>query len=152
MATSPRSAALYRLADLLLEAGKIDQGQYEAAITQFNRMGGRIEEALLEVGAISENELLKFIAAMYKTRFVSTEKLAKADIDRLTLDKVPRRYAEQHQVFPVLYDPENSVLSVVTADPNNLEALREIQLASGLKEVRAFVARPASVKAAIAKA
>ncbi len=152
MAISPRSAALYRLADLLLEAGKIDQGQYEAALTQFNRMGGRIEEALLEVGAITENDLLKFIAAMYKTRFVSTEKLAKADIDRLTLDKVPRRFAEQHQVFPVLYDPENGVLSVVTADPNNLEALRELQLASGLKEVRAFVARPASVKAAIAKA
>lgn len=151
MATPPRSAAHYRLADLLLEAGKIDQGQYEASLTQLNRMGGRIEEALLEVGAISENDLLKFIAAMYKTRFVSTEKLSKADIDRLTLDKIPRRFAEQHQIFPVLYDPATDVLSVVTADPDNLEALRELRLASGLKEVRAFVARPASVKAALAK-
>jgi len=149
---SPRSAALYRLADLLLEAGKIDQAQYEAAITQLTRMGGRIEEALLEVGALSEADLLKFIAAMYKTRFVSTEKLSKADIDRLTLDKVPRKFAEQHQIFPVLYDPDTISLSVVTADPNNLEALREIQMASGLKEVRAFVARPAAVKAAISKA
>jgi response regulator RpfG family c-di-GMP phosphodiesterase len=152
MAASPRSAALYRLADLLLEAGKIDQAQYEGAVTHFTRLGGRIEDVLLEQGVISENELLKFIAAMYKTRFVSTEKLAKADIDRLTLDKVPRRFAEQHQIFPVLYDPDSGGLSVVTADPNNLEALRELQLASGVKEVRAFVARPASVKAAINKA
>lgn len=152
MAIPSRSVAHYRLADLLLEAGKIDQAQHEAAINQLNRMGGRIEEALLEVGAISEADLLKFIAAMYKTRFVSTEKLAKADIDRLTLDKIPRRFAEQHQMFPVLYDAESAVLSVVTADPNNLEALKELQLVSGLKEVRVFVSRPASVKAAISKA
>lgn len=148
---SPRSAALYRLADLLLEANKIDQAQYEAAITQLTRMGGRIEEALLEVGAISEADLLKFIAAMHKTRFVSTEKLSKADIDRLTLDKIPRKFAEQFQIFPVLYDPDSGSLSVVTADPNNFEALRDIQAAPGVKEVRAFVARPAAVKAAISK-
>lgn len=152
MAASTRSAAHYRLADLLLEAGKIDQAQYEASIIQLNRMGGRIEEALLEVGAIAEGDLLKFIAAMYKTRFVSTEKLSKADIDRNTLDRIPRKFAEQHQLFPVLYDPDASSLSVVTADPNNLEALRELQMAAGLKEVRAFVARPAAVKAAISKA
>ncbi|RYE83073.1 MAG: HD domain-containing protein, partial [Myxococcales bacterium] len=81
----------------------------------------------------------------------STEKLAKADIDRLTLDKVPRKFAEQHQIFPVLYDVDTNALSVVTPDPNNLEALRELQLASNLKDLRTFVARPAAVKAAISK-
>ena len=38
------------------------------------------------------------------------------------------------------------------ADPDNVAAVQEIKLAAGLKEVFAFVARPASVKAAINKA
>ncbi|MCU0692243.1 MAG: DUF4388 domain-containing protein, partial [Polyangiaceae bacterium] len=79
-------------------------------------------------------------------------KLAKADITRLTLDKVPRKIAEQSGIFPVLWDPESAVLSVVTADPDNFEALKEVQILSGAREVRAFVARPAAVKAAVSKA
>jgi response regulator RpfG family c-di-GMP phosphodiesterase len=149
---APKSVAYAKLAERLLEAGKIDQGRYEAAITYLNQKGGRIEEALLEVNAISEAELLKFLAAHYKTRFVSTEKLAKADIDRVTLEKIPRKLAEAHQMFPVLYDPQAGVVSVVTPDPENVEGLREIQLACGLREVRAFVARPAAVRAALSKA
>ncbi len=151
----PRNATVTsgfaKLAERLLEAGKIDNAQYEAAVTQHNSFGGRIEEALLEVQAISEPELLKFLAAHYRTRFVSTEKLSKADIDRLTLDKVPRKFAEQHQIMPVLYDPDSQVLSVVTPDPDNVEPMRELQLVSQVKEIRAFVARPAAVKAALAK-
>ncbi len=140
-----------KLAERLQEGGKIDAAQYEAAVTHQKQYGMRIEEALMEVQAISEAELLKFLASHYRTRFVSTDKLAKADVDRLTLDKVPRKFAEQHQVFPVLYDPQGQVLSIVTPDPDNLEALRELQMISSLREVRAFVARPYAVKAAIAK-
>lgn len=141
-----------KLAERLHEGGKLDAAQYEAAVTHQKQYGMRIEEALMEVQAISEGELLKFLASHYRTRFVSTEKLAKADVDRLTLDKVPRKFAEQHQIFPVLYDPQGQALSVVTPDPDNLEALRELQMISSLREVRAFVARPYAVKAAIAKA
>jgi response regulator RpfG family c-di-GMP phosphodiesterase len=151
MATG-KASSYAKLAEALLEGGKIDQGQYEAAVTYLSRMGGRVEEALLEVQAITETELLKFLAAHFKTRFVSTEKLAKADIDQLTLGKVPRKFAEQHQIFPVLLDVEASVMSVVTPDPLNYEAIRELQISSSVREVRAFVARPAAVKAAINKA
>ncbi|HEX3775103.1 MAG TPA: HD domain-containing phosphohydrolase, partial [Polyangiaceae bacterium] len=41
---------------------------------------------------------------------------------------------------------------VVTPNPDNAPALHDIQLASNLKEVRAFVGRPRSVRAAINKA
>ena len=62
----------------------------EKVLSQQQLLGGRIEEAILDMGVLGEQELLKFLANTYRTRFVSTEKLAKADIDRLTLDKVPR--------------------------------------------------------------
>jgi len=65
---------------------------------------------------------------------------------------VPKKLAERDTVFPVLYDSSTATLSVVTPDPDNAPALHDVQLASGVKEVRAFVGRPRAVKAAISKA
>ncbi len=141
-----------RLVERLLAKGLITPEQQEAVFAYHQRVGGRIEEALIETQAIDEVSLLKFLAAFHKTRFVSTEKLSKADIDRFTLDKVPKALAERETVFPVLYDHEKQVLSVVMADPDNIAVVQEIKLAAALKEVHAFVARPISVKAAINKA
>lgn len=132
--------------------GLITPEQREATLNHLQAFGDRLEEALLDTNAVTEANLLKYLAGLYRTRFVSTEKLAKADIDRLTLDKVPKKLAVQHGVFPVLFDPKAGALSVVTADPHNAVALDEIKLVSGVREVRAFVARPRAVKAAVAKA
>lgn len=145
-------ASNLRLVERMVADGLITHEQQEAAISFVQRTGERIEECLLELRAIDEVSLLKYLAGLHRTRFVSTEKLSKADIDRFAVDKVPKRLAEQHQIFPVLFDAQASVLSVVTADPDNAEALHEAQLASGVKVVRAFIGRPRAVKAAIAKA
>src|SRR5688500_1474733 len=82
-----------RLAERLVADGVISSEQQEAAVSYVQRTGERIEEALLEVDAVDEVTLLKYLAGLYKTRFVSTEKLSKADIDRITLDKVPKKLA-----------------------------------------------------------
>jgi response regulator RpfG family c-di-GMP phosphodiesterase len=141
-----------RLLERLFADGLITAEAQEAALNLIARTGERVEEVILELKALDEAALLKYLAALHKTRFVSTEKLAKADIDRITLDKVPKKLAERDTVFPVLYDAQTSTLSVVTPDPDNAPALHDVQLASGVKEVRAFVGRPRAVKAAISKA
>ena len=141
-----------RLLERLVADGLLAPEQQEAALNYMQRSGERVEEALLDLKFLEEVALLKYLAALHKTRFVSTEKLAKADIDRLTLDKVPKKLAERELIFPVLYDTATNVLSVVTPNPDNAPALHDIQLASNLKEVRAFVGRPRSVRAAINKA
>jgi response regulator RpfG family c-di-GMP phosphodiesterase len=141
-----------RIVERLVAEGLVTPEHQEAALNRVRTMKERVEEALLEVNAIEEAALLKFLAALHKTRFVSTEKLAKADIDRFTLDKVPRKVAEHYTIFPVLYDTASAALSVVTPDPDDAAALQEVQLATGAKEVRAFIGRPRAVKAAIAKA
>jgi response regulator RpfG family c-di-GMP phosphodiesterase len=138
------------VADRLFADGRITKAQHEAAMA-LQKRGTRIEDALLEIEALSEPELLKYLASTYQTRFVSTEKLAKADIDRATLDRVPKKLVERLNVVPVLYDAQNNVLSIVTADPHNVDALDQVQKGAGVREVRALVARPAAVQAAIAK-
>ena len=141
-----------RLLDRLVADGLITPEQQEAAVNHMQGFGERVEEALLDLAAINEIDLLKYLASLHKTRFVSTEKLSKADIDRFTLDKVPQKLAERETIFPVLFDAKASVLSVVTPDPDNAPALHDVKLAAGAKEVRAFVGRPRAVKAAISKA
>ncbi|MGC4090424.1 MAG: DUF4388 domain-containing protein [Polyangiaceae bacterium] len=141
-----------RLLERLVADKLVTPEQQEAALNHFARSGDRIEEVLLEMQALEEAQLLKFLASLHRTRFVSTEKLAKAEINRQTLDKVPKKLAERDCVFPVLYDTQTATLSVVTPDPDNASMLQDVQLASGVKDVRAFVGRPRAVRAAIQKA
>ena len=140
-----------KVGNLLLTLKVIDPQQFEKAMQHAETSQQRIEDAVLELGMSNEQDLLKTLATHYKTRFVSTEKLSKADIGRSTLEMVPRNVAETFQVFPVLFDTQARALSVVTCDPDDTEVLKQIQITSGAKEVRAFVGRPAGVRAAIAK-
>jgi response regulator RpfG family c-di-GMP phosphodiesterase len=140
-----------KLLEWLVQHGLMSTEQQDQARSQQQLMGGRIEEAVLDTGALDEPSLLKFLANTYRTRFVSSEKLAKAHIDQATLELVPKKLAEQLTAFPVMYEPSTSTLSVVLADPDDTNVIREVQMASRVKHVKAFVGRPLGVKAAIAK-
>jgi response regulator RpfG family c-di-GMP phosphodiesterase len=140
-----------RLGDLLVQDGRLTPPQLEAARSRARLTNARLEEALLDVGVISEADLLRFLAMQHRTRFVSTERLARAEIDPHTIERVSARLAEHAMVFPVLYDAAAGVLSVVTPDPDDTLTLGELAR-SGVRDVRAFIARPAAVRAAIARA
>src|SRR5687767_15468394 len=96
------------LADRLFAEGRITKEQYDNATSHQRRTSCRIEDALVDTDALSEQDLLKVLATTYQVRFVSTEKLSKADIDRATLDKVPRKLAERLNIVPVLFDAANN--------------------------------------------
>jgi response regulator RpfG family c-di-GMP phosphodiesterase len=138
--------------DVLFRDKLLQREQVEAIYAQVMRSGDRPEEAILELGLMPEADMLKSLAAHYHVYFISTEKLSRAEVSRAVLDMIPQRFAEKLGVCPVVFDATHHVLSVVTADPEDREALHEVQLASGAREVKAILARPASVKAIIAKA
>jgi len=140
-----------RVADRLLAEGRITAEDHRRVVAHATKQRGRIEDAFIELGVISEADLLKYVATLHNTRFVSTDKLSKAAIDQRVLGRVSQKTAKMHEVFPVLLDDAKSVLSVVTADPDNHVAMHEVKLAAGVREVRALVARPAAVHAAIAR-
>jgi len=125
--------------------------QLDAIAASLTLSGERIEEAILELGLMTEAELLKSLAGHYKVYFISTEKLAKAEVSRALVNTIPQRFAEKVGVCPIAFDPKAHVLSVITADPDDRESLGEVQLASGAREVKAILARPAAVKAFLTK-
>jgi response regulator RpfG family c-di-GMP phosphodiesterase len=136
----------------LAQARLLRPEQVEAVHARVQRGGERVEEAILDLGFVSEGDLLKALAAQYKVYFIGSEKLSKAEVARALLDMIPQRFAEKVGVCPVVFDAASHALSVVTADPDDAEALTEVQLASGAREVKAILARPAAVRALIAKA
>lgn len=149
---NPSFASNPRLLDQLLAQRHLTSSQHATIVAYVALHGGRVEDALIENEAMPEADLLRVIATANNTRFVSTEKLYKAAIDPKLLSLVPRKLAEQYGVIPVMYDDTQRALSVVTADPDNLALLGEVKIAAGVREVVALVARPAAVRAAIARA
>lgn len=139
-----------RIARRLVAEGRISRELHDAAMRQRQETGQRFEEALLEVG-LGEEQLLPMLAETYRVQYVSTAKLSAAAIDKRTLAMVPVQIAEHRQVVPVLLDRQRSVLSIVTADPDDLETLKELEIATQVRTIRVLVARPAAVHAAIRK-
>jgi hypothetical protein len=150
MSSTPLTDVNPRIADRLLADGRISRDDHARAVEHATREKVRFEEALMSLDVMSEADLLKCIATVHETRFVSTGKLSKAVIDPHVLGRIPVGTADDHGVFPVLYDDKARELSVLTADPDDAAALGEVQRVARVKAVRALVARPAAIGAAIA--
>ncbi len=131
--------------------GLINYAQLQSALNNMKLHDERMEEALLRIGAIDETGLLRFVAEKTRTQYVSTAKLARLNVPMAALSKVPERTAEKLLAFPVRYDKDSDTLSLVSPDAGIPEHVKQIAIATGVKKVRVYFARPASVQAAIAK-
>lgn len=138
-----------KLLHALVIEQQLSQVDGEAAALYAKRRSLHIEEALLQMGVMDEARLLKFQANYYKTQFVSTQKLSRAPINENLLKLIPHKLATKFCIFPVKYDQRHGVLSILTVEPNDLEVLKNVQFATRVPKVRALVARPAAIQAAI---
>ncbi len=105
-----------RILDRLRDEQRINSAQYESIFHQAKRSGERVEEWVIQSGVMSEADLLEFVAAMYQTRFVSTHRLAKAQIEPGLLELLPRRIAERAGCFPLAHDKRAQNLSIVAIE------------------------------------
>ncbi len=137
--------------DRLVVEGKVSPSLYDEVLMQAQRTQSTAEEAMLQLGLMSEGELLKYIAGIYRTRFVGSERLAKAGVDPQLLKQVSRKLAKRLTAFPILYDQRTRTLSVVAADVTDDDVRQQMQFATGARDVNIYVAREAAIRAAIAK-
>jgi response regulator RpfG family c-di-GMP phosphodiesterase len=140
-----------RLGERLIEAGLVPAEAIDRALSHQKITGHRLGDCLVDLGLMQETALLKFLAAEFKTRFVSAEKLAKTRIAPEVLSKVPVRMAENQDFLPIAFDPEQKLLSIVMAEPQNEALVREITLVTDMNEVFAFVGLRSAIQAAIKK-
>jgi len=124
-----------RLGDRLVAAGLVSREAVEQALEQQRLTGHRLGDSLVEL----------------KTRYVSAEKLARAQIPSELLDRVPVRLAEAHHFLPLAVDDERRILSIVAAEPQNEKLLRDVASIADVDEVYAYIALRSVVRAGIQK-
>ncbi|MGB5813516.1 MAG: HD domain-containing phosphohydrolase [Polyangiales bacterium] len=137
--------------DRLVVDGRIPPERYDEVLIHAQRTQSTAEEAMLQLGYMEEGALLKFIANLYQTRFVGSERLSKAAVDPGLLRDVPRKLAKRLTAFPILYDQRGRTLSVVAADVTDDDVRQQMLFATGARDVRVYVAREAAIRALIAK-
>jgi response regulator RpfG family c-di-GMP phosphodiesterase len=138
-----------KLLDGLVAEALIQFADHEAVGGYAKRRQIHVEEALIQMGLLDEAQLLKFQSSFYKTFFVSTKKLSTAPIPESLLKMVPHKLAVKLCIFPVRFDAKTQELSILTVEPDDLDVLKSVQFATRAPKVKALVARPAAIQAAI---
>ncbi len=122
------------IAELLLEKGLITPEQLAEAVDLRRTDGIRLDRALVKLGYVSEEVLLKVMSDQLAIPMVD---LADEPIDTATLAVMPAKLAYRKHVVPVKQD--NGSLIVATADPFDLYAFDEIRMMTG-REVKPVLA------------
>jgi type IV pilus assembly protein PilB len=116
------------ITDVLVELGFASQEMVGAAIETARTAGRTPESLLLEQAAISEDQLSRATAERYGLDHVD---LAVYNVDVAAAALFPVTMARRYMAVPVGYvDPQT--LLVAAADPANVLAVDDIQIATGL--------------------
>jgi len=136
------------LGRLLVGEGSIDELQLRSAIQHQARWGGRIGEALVAMGYVSEQVMLRALALQLGVAFVE---IGQRRIPDAVLRLVPQRLIRAKRLLPLaLLGTMRGPLVVAFADPSDLAAVDEVGFAAGM-DVRSVLAGPHDLDVAIAR-
>jgi type IV pilus assembly protein PilB len=130
----------------LLEAKVITPDALQKAQLQMKSGGGSITQALIKVGAVTEDGLSKFLSDLYG---VASVDLANYTPDPTVTKLIPGDVANKFQIVPISRSGRR--LTVAMANPSNIFAIDDIKFITGF-EVQPVVAPEAAIKKAIDKA
>ncbi len=130
----------------LLEARLISPESLQKAQQQVKTGGGNLTAALVKLGAISEDDLTKFLGDLYG---VPAADLSNFQPDPSVVKLIPSDVASKFQVVPISRSGRR--LTVAMSNPANIFAIDDIKFITGC-EVQPVVAPEAAIKKAIDKA
>jgi hypothetical protein len=137
------------IGEMLVGQGRIDALQLTSALAYQKQWGGRLGQALLALGFVSEPVLLDVLGQQLGVPFVEIgSRIVPPAVVRL----VPEKLMRTRRVFPLALLPESrrGALLVALSDPGNLLHLDEIAFAAGM-QVKPALASDADIDQAIAR-
>ncbi|HSP93398.1 MAG TPA: ATPase, T2SS/T4P/T4SS family, partial [Thermoanaerobaculia bacterium] len=132
-----------KLGDLLLKAKLITQDQLDAALKSQREEGGKIGEALVRVGAVTENDITETLSQQFGVPSID---LASFEIDPAVVKIVPADVARKYGVLPV--NKTGATLTIAMGDPTNVFAMDDIKFMTGYN-VEPVVASEIALRKAI---
>jgi type IV pilus assembly protein PilB len=134
------------ITDVIVDLGFATRAQVDQAITQGRSEGRSPEDLLLEQGVVTQEQLSRAVAERYGLDFVD---LHAYKVDMGAANMISLNSARRHHAVPIGYVNEGTLL-LAMADPANVLALDDMQMATGLNCVVA-VAPAVDIDALIGK-
>lgn len=135
----------HRVGLKLLEANYITQEVFDEAVKRQQESGGTILSWVAKLGALSEEDITKFLASLYSVGVVDLDQVK---IEPVLLDLVPGEVANRFQVIPIKRTRHS--LTVAMADPSNIFLIDDLKFITGY-EIEPVVAQESAIKSAIEK-
>lgn len=142
-----RKAATQRklLGQILKEMELVNEGQIQEALAIQRKKGGALGELLVELGYISQDDLLLASAVQNGMEFID---LSELDIPARAIEKVPRTMAEAYGIVPIDFD--GRTMTIAMSNPNDINVLDDLRFT--LKcEVKGAVASKEQIEDALAR-
>lgn len=114
------------IGQVLLERGMINEEQLKTALARKERWGKRLGENLVDLGFISEKQLVKILGEIYRRPTVDIETAPVADA---ALKLIPADFCRKHHIIPITIKKISGRdhLVVAISDPSNVEAIDELR-------------------------
>lgn len=124
-----------RLGELLIDHEVISQQQLDAVLQQQQREGGRIGALMVQMGILTEPELLGFVAEQLGLPLLDLNKI---DIDPKAVKLLSEVYARRHRALVI--EASDTDATVVLSDPADLDTQDAISNLLSPRQVHLAVA------------
>ena len=114
------------LGEELVKSNLLTRKQLEKALQTMKHKGGSLHSALVQLGYVEEEKILKFLSKLYHIPIV---RLKNIQIPPEVLKLIPEHIAKKYLVLPV--EREGPRLTIAVADPSNLILAEEIEFMTG---------------------
>jgi len=130
---------------ILVEKKLVTPEQLNQALEEQEKNGGFLGSALIKMGTVSEEQLLRSFSEQLNIPFIRLKDLS---IKQEVINKVPARFVQHYKVMPVAW--ENESLTMALSDPQHMWSLEDIGLHLGC-EVQPVLACEEQILEAIRK-
>jgi len=137
------AASTRRLGELLIADGVTTPDTVARALTRIQTTGETLGEALVALGAVSREDVLKVVALQHNLPYLFRGEFPSA---LPVLKAVSPKYLRQYLVCPISVDA--GTLTVATADPLNPLIIDDLRQSTGL-DVKVMVSSPEAILEAI---
>ena len=137
------AALLRRLGEILVQERLTTPDVVDQALTRAKTTGERVGEALVAVGAVKSEDVLRALAEQQNLAYLSRDEFPSP---LPVVKNLSAKYLRQYTVCPV--SVENGLLTVATADPLNAVVLDDLRQFTGLS-VKLIVSSAEAITEAI---
>ncbi len=134
-----------KIGQLLLNSGIITNKQLDKALSKQSEEGDRLGYHLVNIQAISEEDLNKFLA---RQQSIESSNLNALDIDEDIIHLITGDIARRYEVVPI--SREGRKLIVAMTDPNNLFAIDDLRFSLGM-DIEPHICASSMIKKALLK-